>query len=107
MYRLFGTSNGAGLVIRSDEPVDFYPSAKTVNVVRVESLSDAVRYINVSTQTVGVYPNPRREAMRDRLASAGVQRVVALGSATSMIPGFPHDGFYPLHRFVRWVNDED
>ena len=107
MYRLFGTSNGAGLVIRSDEPVDFYPSAKTVNVVRVESLGDAVRYINVSTQTVGIYPNSRRHVMRDRLASAGVQRVVSLGSATSMIPGFPHDGFYPLHRFVRWVNDED
>jgi hypothetical protein len=107
MYRLFGSSNGSGLVVRSDEPVDFYPSAKTVNVVRVDSLADAIRYINVSTQTVGVYPSARRQELRDRLASAGVQRVVSLGSATSMIAGFPHDGFYPLHRFVRWVNDED
>jgi hypothetical protein len=35
-----------------------------------------------------------------------VQRVVELGKAVAFEPGISHDGFYPLQRFVRWVNDE-
>jgi hypothetical protein len=39
--------------------------------------------------------------------SVGVQRVVTPGKALGPGPRLAHDGFYPLHRFVRWVNDED
>ena len=94
-------------MIRSEQPVDFYPDRKVVNVVPVASLRDAVQYANVATQTVGVYPAARKAEVRDALVSAGVQRVVTLGKALGPGPGLPHDGFYPLHRFVRWVNDED
>ncbi|MET7974235.1 acyl-CoA reductase [Streptomyces mirabilis] len=45
--------------------------------------------------------------LRDRLAGAGVQRVVKLGSALSGSIGNPHDAMYPLHRFVNWVVDDD
>ena len=106
-YRVWGKFDGRGIVIRSEEPVDFYCDRKTVNVVPVKSLRDAVRYANVATQTVGVYPAARKVEVRDALASAGCQRVVTLGKALGPGPGLPHDGFYPLHRFVRWVNDED
>jgi hypothetical protein len=104
-YRVWGSYDGRGLVVRSDEAVDFYPEGKVVNVVAVERLEDAVRHVNVATQTVGVYPPQRKAALRDLLASAGAQRIVSLGAATPEV-GLPHDGFYPLHRFVRWVNDE-
>lgn len=104
-YRVWGGYEGKGLVIRSDECVDFHPSGKIVNVVRVDRLEDALKNVNVATQTVGVYPAERRINLRDRLAAAGAQRIVALGAATPEV-GLPHDGFYPLHRFVRWVNDE-
>ena len=104
-YRVWGGYEGRGLVIRSDEAVDFYPEGKVVNVVAVERLEDALRHVNVATQTVGVYPPQRKAALRDLLASAGAQRIVSLGCATPEA-GLPHDGFYPLHRFVRWVNDE-
>ncbi|TCS02041.1 acyl-CoA reductase [Caulobacter sp. BK020] len=104
-YRVWGGYEGRGLVIRSDEAVDFYPEGKVVNVVAVERLEDALRHVNVATQTVGVYPPQRKVALRDLLASAGAQRIVSLGCATPEV-GLPHDGFYPLHRFVRWVNDE-
>ena len=106
-YRVWGTFDGRGLVIRSEQPVEFYPDGKIVNVVPVKSLRDAVRFANVATQTVGIYPAARKQEVRDLLASAGVQRVVTLGKAISSGSGLPHDGFYPLHRFVRWVNDED
>ena len=51
MYQVFGSDDGSGLVVLSDDPVDFHPSAKTVNVVRVPSLEAALGYVNVATQT--------------------------------------------------------
>ena len=105
-YRVWGGYDGAGLVIRSEEPVDFHPEWRVVNVVPVESLADAVCHVNVATQTVGVYPPSRKAELRNALASAGTQRVVALGAAGHIEAGLSHDGFFPLHRFVRWVNDE-
>lgn len=106
MYRVWGDYDGKGLVIRSDEPLDIYPDGKIVNVVCVPSLASAMRYVTVATQTVGVYPAERKAEVRDALASAGTQRVITLGGAGAMVPGMSHDGFFPLHRMVRWVNDE-
>jgi hypothetical protein len=105
-YRVWGGYEGKGVVIRSEEPVDFHPDGRVVNVVPVPSLPSAVTQANVATQTVGVYPASRKRELRDALAAAGVQRVVALGSAVAFEAGISHDGFYPLQRFVRWVNDE-
>ncbi|WP_341866128.1 acyl-CoA reductase [Streptomyces olivochromogenes] len=102
-----GDYGGRGLVVRSPEPVDFHPTHKTVNVVPVDSLLDAAASATVATQTVGVYPGHRKVALCDRLAGAGVQRVVNLGSALSGSIGGPYDAMYPLHRFVSWVVDDD
>ncbi len=106
-YGVWGKADGKGLVIRSDEPVDFYPINKTANVVRVDSLDDAVKWINVATQTVGFYPFNRMADYRDRLAAGGAQRVVHLGEAGPSTIGNPHDAMYPLHRFVHWMAHED
>lgn len=106
-FRVFGTFDGRGIVVRSDEPVDFHPDGRVVNVVRVDRLEDAITQANVATQTVGIWPDSRRRALRDALASQGVQRVTALGAAGLVEAGLPHDGFLPLGRFIRWVNDED
>ncbi|QJS99306.1 long-chain-fatty-acyl-CoA reductase [Streptomyces asoensis] len=105
-YRVWGGYDGRGLVIRSPEPVDFHPDGKIVDVVPVADLSEAVGHAGVATQTVGVYPPTRKAELRDALACAGVQRVVSLGGAGGMPPGLSHDGFYPLQRLMRWVNDE-
>ncbi len=105
--RLWGKPDGRGLVILTDEPVDFHPSNKTANVVHVASLERAIRYVNVATQTIGLYPPERKRAMRDRLASAGAQRVVRLGGAAKHVMGGAHDGMLPLQRFVHWMSDED
>jgi hypothetical protein len=106
-YRIWGGYDGSGLVVRSPEPVDFHPTNKTVNVIPVSSLVEATRLANVATQTVGVHPPERKAEIRDLLATAGVQRVVRLGSAMTGTMGNPHDGMYPLHRFVNWVADDD
>jgi hypothetical protein len=106
-YGVWGKTDGKGLVIRSEEPVDFHPINKTANVVRVDSLDDAVKWVNVATQTVGFYPFERMPIYRDRLAAGGAQRVVHLGEAGPATIGNPHDAMYPLHRFVHWMVHED
>jgi hypothetical protein len=106
LYRIWGDYSGAGMVIRSDEPVDFNPEYRIVNVVCVDDLEEALPQVNVATQTVTVYPNERKTRLRDRLASAGAQRITAIGGAGGMEGGLAHDGFLPLSRLVRWLNDE-
>ena len=106
-YGVFGKSDGRGVAIRSEEPVDFHPLRKTSNVVCVPDLMDAMKYVNVATQTVGVYPFDRMPELRDHLASGGAQRVVRLGEAGPSAIGNPHDAMYPLHRFVHWMANED
>ncbi len=71
LYRVWGGCQGEGIVIRSEEPVDFHPDGRIVNVVPVRTLGDGVRYANVATQTVGVYPSARKAEVRDALAGAG------------------------------------
>lgn len=105
--RLWGKCDGRGMVVLTEEPVGFHPSNKTANVVHLASLDEAVKYVNVATQTVGVFPPERKAILRDRLASAGAQRVVRLGGAAKHVMGSPHDAMYPLQRFVHWMSDED
>lgn len=106
-YGVFGKTDGHGIVIRSEEPVDFHPLRKTSNVVCVKTLDDAMPHVNVATQTVGVYPFSRMPQLRDHLASGGAQRIVRLGEAGPSAIGNPHDAMYPLHRFVHWMAHED
>jgi hypothetical protein len=105
-YRVWGATDGTGMVVRSEEPVDFYPTGRLVNVVAVPDVKSVLGYVNAATQTVGIYPDTLREQLRDDLCSVGVQRVTALGSAGDTRLGLPHDGFYPLARMVRWGKDE-
>jgi hypothetical protein len=105
-YRVWGDYSGPGVVVRSEEPVDFHPEGRVVNVVPVADLREAVQYVNVATQTVSLYPPDRKVELRDALASAGAQRIVNLGASSGMEGGLAHDGFLPLSRLVRWINDE-
>lgn len=105
-YRVWGDFSGRGLVIRSEEPVDFNPEYRIANVVAIDDLEEALSFVNVATQTVTVYPPEKRIALRDRLASAGAQRITDVGGAGWMEGGLAHDGFMPMARLVRWLNDE-
>lgn len=106
-FSVWGEPNGSGLVVRSTEPVDFHPINKTANVVHVQALEDAIKYVNVATQTVGVYPFERARSLRNALASCGAQRIVRLGEAGGQSIGAPHDAMFILNRFVNWIVNED
>lgn len=75
-------------------------------MIPVEDLRDALPNVNVATQTVSMYPGERKTELRDLLCSAGAQRITTLGASGGMEAGLAHDGFLPLNRLVRWLNDE-
>ena len=105
--KVWGRFDGRGMVILTDEPVGFHPSGKTANVVHVKALEDAIRHVNVATQTIGIYPEETKVKLRDKLANAGAQRVVRLGSASKHVGGSPHDAMFPLQRLVHWISQEN
>jgi hypothetical protein len=108
IYGVFGGYDGRGLVVRTDEPVDFHPTCKTVNVVQVAQFDRALKHITVATQTVGIWPPSRKRELRNALACAGVQRIVTLGEVNGPggLGGKPHDASFPIHRFMRWISEE-
>lgn len=105
--QLWGGFDGADLVLLTGQQVSSHPTNKTVNVVHLKSVDDAVRYVNVATQTTGMYPSELKVTMRDRLASAGAQRIVRLGGAAMHVLGGPHDSMFALNRLVHWMSEEN
>jgi hypothetical protein len=126
-YRVIGdTSFGGAIVSRTEDRVEFSDELnnRIVNVVPVEDIARVASWVNESTQTVGVYPQRLREALRDDLALHGVQRIIPLlgedavdserslwqhdpaGADPSQHHGNPHDGSQSARRMVRWVVDE-
>jgi hypothetical protein len=108
------TITGGVIVSRFPDRVDFYPQLinRIVNLVPMPDITQVLRWCDDSTQTVGVYPESLRHALRDRLALAGVQYILPLREATAsvddrrMFAGLPHDGIEQMRRMVRWVVEE-
>jgi hypothetical protein len=105
-----GTGAGGVLVSWDGQPVDYTAllAARYVNLVPVRDLASVLEGISSTMQTCGVYPAELREAMRDALALAGVQRVTTLGAAAGGgdNQAIPQDGIEVLRRMCRWIVDE-
>jgi hypothetical protein len=109
-YRIFGGTRGEGAVIVSqlDEPVEFHRSlsGRVANVVPVDEPAHALVHVNASTQTIGIYPESLKSALRDVLPLHGAQRLVSLGYAAQPHPATPQDAIEPVRRMVKWIVDE-
>jgi len=110
------TLKGGFIVSKFNDRVEFFDKLnnRVVNFVPVDDLAEVVRWCDDTSQTVGLYPEGRRSALRDAFALAGVQRLVSLAGGDAMTvyanshhmpPGAPHDGIEPMRRSVRWVVD--
>jgi hypothetical protein len=99
---------GAIIVSRLDDVVAFYPrlSGRVANLVPLDDVSQAVRFINAYTQTIGVYPEALKLKLRDELPLYGAQRFVTLGYAMTANPALPQDAIEPVRRMVKWIVDE-
>ncbi len=107
MYEVFGADDGSGLVILSDDPVDFHPVGQD-RQRRVRAV--ARRRARVRERRDADHrhlPASRARPTTATCSSArGMQRIVPLGEVIDVVPGVPHDGFLPLHRFMRWLVDD-
>lgn len=110
-YEVIGGRDDEGAIIlsRLDDVVDFYPrlSGRVANLVPIDDIADANRFVNAYTQTVGVYPESLKLKLRDELPLFGVQRFVTLGYAMTANPALPQDAIEPLRRMVKWIVDEN
>lgn len=110
-FTVFGgrANEGAFIISPSDEPVDFATmlACRVGNIVPVDDIETAVRFTNAYTQTIGVFPEGLKDALRDRLAFQGAQRIVSLGAAIPLMGrSGPQDGIEPVRRMCKWITDE-
>lgn len=110
-FQVFGgrANEGAVIVSQEDYPVDFSRAlaCRVGNIVPIETFETAVRSVNAYTQTVGIYPETLKTALRDRLAFQGAQRIVSLGGAATMQHNMERqDAIEPVRRMCKWVTEE-
>jgi hypothetical protein len=95
----------SGVIVAPHEfAIKDHPMCRLVVVRPVPSLDDALRFLHPGVATVGVHPEPRRQALRDRIAARGVSNVVPLGHGGSAAIGSAHDGMLVLGELVDWKN---
>lgn len=110
-YTVFGGRGDEGAVIVSKDgaPVSFSRilGCRVGNLVPVDDVDTAIRSVNAYTQTIGIFPESLKEAMRDRLAWQGAQRLVSLGAAATLQHNLDRqDAIEPIRRMVKWVTEE-
>ena len=110
-YRVFGGKSGEGAIVASQtpEPVDFavHLSKRVANLVPIDDIEAVCKAIDAYTQTVGIYPESLKHALRDRLSLFGAQRFASLGYAAHASVAAPQDGIEPVRQMCRWIVCED
>jgi ribosomal protein L35AE/L33A len=90
------------VVISGEFDILDHPTSRLVAVRPVAKLDDALKYIHQSVSTVGVYPEERRQKLKDRILARGVSSVFPLGQCEKVFAGIPHDGMMILNQLVDW-----
>ena len=110
-FRVIGgeSQEGAIVVSQIDEPVDYAPllSGRVANLVPVDDVARVTRAVNAYTQTVGIYPESLKRALRDQLPLFGAQRLTSLGYACHVATAMPQDAIEPVRRMCKWIVDEE
>jgi hypothetical protein len=97
------------IVSRDGTPVSFSQllGCRVGNLVPVDDIDMAIRSVNAYTQTIGIFPESLKVAMRDKLAFQGAQRLVSLGAAATLQHNLDRqDAIEPIRRMVKWVTEE-
>jgi len=79
-----------------------HPFSRLVIVRPVDKLDGALKYLSQNVSAVGVFPEERRQEMKDRILARGVSSVLPLGQCEKVFAGMPHDGMMILNQLVDW-----
>ncbi len=80
------------------------PLGRTMFVIPVKSLDDAVKYTDNYTMVAAFSDRDDIDRYKDTLARQGVDRITDLGRMGLFPPGMPHEGRYDLQRLVKFVS---
>jgi hypothetical protein len=109
-YKVIGGREDEGAIIVSQIPerVDFAPmlACRVANLVPVDDIEEIFAVIDAYTQTVGIYPESLKRALRDRLPLYGAQRLTSLGYACVPTMAGPWDAIEPMRRMCKWLVEE-
>jgi Acyl-CoA reductase (LuxC) len=109
-YRVIGGEHREGAVIVSqfDSAVDYSAmlSGRVANIVPVDSIDKVTDAVTSYTQTIGIYPESLKRALRDKLPLFGAQRLTTLGYACSVPLAAPQDAIEPMRRMCKWIVEE-
>jgi hypothetical protein len=95
----------SGVVVAPHEfPIKDHPMCRLIVVRPVSNLDECLQYLHPAVATVGIFPDHRRQSLRDRVAARGVSNVVPLGHAGAAAVGSSHDGMLVLSELVDWKN---
>ncbi len=90
------------VVVTGEFDILEHPSSRLVVVKPVPTLDETLKYIHQSVSTVGVFPEERRQELKDRILARGVSCVLSLGQCDTVFSGMPHDGMMILNQLVEW-----
>ncbi len=92
------------VVVRGEFDVLDHPMSRLVVIRPVADLNDALPSLDQNVSTVGVFPESKRNELRDRIAGRGVSDILPLGECSRTYSGMPHDGMPVLSELVDWKN---
>ena len=109
-YIVGGRELGGVILSLSGEEIDFSEdlSGRTLNLIPVDDIDDAIKGIHRDVQSIGVYPESLKDTIAVDVALQGAQRLTSLGYMTSYsVLREPHDGTEGIRRMATWVVKED
>jgi len=92
------------IVVKGEFDMMDHTLSRMVIVRPVSRLEDALRFLNHSVSTVGVFPESRRLELCDRILARGVSTTYPLGMGDRMSTGLAHDGMRVYSELMDWKN---
>ncbi|MBB2911301.1 long-chain-fatty-acyl-CoA reductase [Streptosporangium becharense] len=86
--------------------INEHPLSRTIYVIPVDDIGDAVNHCTPDTQTIIISPWNRNPEIRDEATLRGASKITEVGLAEWHRIGIPHDNIYPMHSLLRWVGVE-
>ena len=103
-HQVDGAYRSGVVVAPHDFAIKDHPMCRLIVVRPVSNLDECLRFLHPAVATVGIFPDSRRVALRDRVAARGVSNIVPLGHAGAAAAGSSHDGMLVLSELVDWKN---
>ncbi|HEY0759561.1 MAG TPA: acyl-CoA reductase [Acidisarcina sp.] len=103
-HQVAGAYRSGVVIAPHDFGIKDHPMCRLIVVRPVSDLDECLRFLHPGVATVGIFPDDRRQSLRDRVAARGVSNVVPLGHAGAAVAGSSHDGMLVLSELVDWKN---